>query len=521
MNSRLFRNLTWLILGIIGCSSPDPESTEHSGGPSAEPAAVTARQETPLTDSGAPFTLPLETWDVHYIQQSKVGHAHTTINRVTEDGVELLRAENVSEMKLQRFGQTTTQEVHVVEFDSLDGQLRRFDTSVSSSLQSLQCTGVVEGNSLKMEMTSLGKTVPVSIPWDDSFGGFFAADQRLLERPMKPGEERSFDALVVGFNQVARHRLIAKEVETTRLLDSEQSLLMIEVSVNLGGQSIDSTIWTNEAGETLKSYLPGLGLTSYRCTKEQALADSDAAEFDLGTFTTVKVPPIPNAHATKRIVYEAILRDSDPQSMFTSGLSQAVEAVDDRTVRITVVAVRPDMPPESGSAVPPQDGDLSANSMIQSDDARVIELARSILPEETDPWKLACGLESLVHNRIRQKNFSQAFATAAEVAVTLEGDCTEHAVLLAALCRARKIPARVAIGLVYAPSIKGFGYHMWNEVWVKDRWIPMDATLGRGGIGAAHIKLVDADLEGASAYTHFLPVFKVLGQLQLKVVEVK
>ena len=40
-------------------------------------------------------------------------------------------------------------------------------------------------------------------------------------------------------------------------------------------------------------------------------------------------------------------------------------------------------------------------------------------------------------------------ATAAEVARSREGDCTEHAVLLAALARARGIPARVAMGLVY------------------------------------------------------------------------
>ena len=79
--------------------------------------------------------------------------------------------------------------------------------------------------------------------------------------------------------------------------------------------------------------------------------------------------------------------------------------------------------------------------------------------------------------------------SAADVARSLEGDCTEHSVLLAALCRARKIPARVAIGLVYyqprGEASPGYAYHMWTEVWVNQRWTPIDATLGRGGIGAA------------------------------------
>ena len=115
----------------------------------------------------------------------------------------------------------------------------------------------------------------------------------------------------------------------------------------------------------------------------------------------------------------------------------------------------------------------------------------------------------------------QPVATAAEVADTLVGDCTEHSVLLAALCRARKLPCRIVIGLVYHPPDQGFAYHMWNEVWIDDRWIPMDATLAHGGIGAAHIKLAHSSLHGVGAYSTFLPVLHVLGQLELEVLEVE
>ena len=75
------------------------------------------------------------------------------------------------------------------------------------------------------------------------------------------------------------------------------------------------------------------------------------------------------------------------------------------------------------------------------------------------------------------------------MAESREGDCTEHAVLLAALARACGIPARVAIGLVYVDQAGGFGYHMWTEMYLSGHWIPLDATLGQGGIGAAHLKL--------------------------------
>ena len=50
---------------------------------------------------------------------------------------------------------------------------------------------------------------------------------------------------------------------------------------------------------------------------------------------------------------------------------------------------------------------------------------------------------------ISSKHLSTAYASASETARTGSGDCTEHAVLLAAVLKARNIPARVCHGLVY------------------------------------------------------------------------
>jgi hypothetical protein len=128
-------------------------------------------------------------------------------------------------------------------------------------------------------------------------------------------------------------------------------------------------------------------------------------------------------------------------------------------------------------------------------------------------------LERCAGGVITRSGYSQAFASAAEVIDAGEGDCTEHAVLLAALCRARKIPARVAIGLVYVNQ--AFCYHMWTEVHVGGRWIPLDATRPQGGIGAAHLKMAHGHLEGASALSSFLPVLQVIGRLKIEILEVE
>ena len=99
---------------------------------------------------------------------------------------------------------------------------------------------------------------------------------------------------------------------------------------------------------------------------------------------------------------------------------------------------------------------------------------------------------------MKNKNFATAFAPASEVARNLSGDCTEHGVLTAAICRAVGIPARVAIGLVYVDHLGGFGFHMWNEVYVNRRWVAIDAAFDQTEVDAVHIKLSDTSLDGVS-----------------------
>ena len=64
--------------------------------------------------------------------------------------------------------------------------------------------------------------------------------------------------------------------------------------------------------------------------------------------------------------------------------------------------------------------------------------------------------------------------------------------LLAALCRASGIPARVVWGCVYTPEYGGsFGHHGWNEVYVGEAgWVPVDATMHESDyVDSGHIRL--------------------------------
>jgi hypothetical protein len=289
------------------------------------------------------------------------------------------------------------------------------------------------------------------------------------------------------------------------------------------------TSWCDRTGDALKTRMDAFRMESYRVTKAEALEKIEGSGFDLGRDLAVRLATPPperfesNPHATKQVRYRVQLEGGDPAGVFVSGPTQRIKSFDPHTAEVTVYAIRPDQPGGNADAPddPPTADDRGPNNLIQSDHPKIAAMAREAAGDEKDPWQTALKLEQFVHRLIKKKDFSQVFATAAEVAENPVGDCTEHAVLLAALCRARGIPARTAIGLVYVPGTQSFGYHMWTEVCLGKRWIPIDAVLAKGGIGAAHLKLAHTNLKGASAYSSFLPVIQVAGRLKIEIEDVQ
>jgi hypothetical protein len=66
-----------------------------------------------------------------------------------------------------------------------------------------------------------------------------------------------------------------------------------------------------------------------------------------------------------------------------------------------------------------------------------------------------------------------------------------------------------------------FGYHMWTEVYVQGQWLSLDATLGKGSIGAGHIKITDHSWHDTRSLAPLLPVMRVmLGKPAIEVVQV-
>jgi hypothetical protein len=389
-------------------------------------------------------------------------------------------------------------------------------------------TGEVRGDHLDIRVAGSLPAAPsdVTLAWKPGDGGPTAAEESLSRRPMQPGERRKLQVLEPAVNLVTEVEMTARDFEPTATPSGVRRLLRVERVTRLpGGQKLEEdTIWCDRTGEAMKTLVSGAGLESYRASKAEALENADAAEFDL--LAAAKVPvdrPRADPHQMRQVRYRIRLKRSDPAGLLITGPTQAVRPIDPHTAEITVYAIRPGQPDgnRDAPADPPGAGDRRPNSFIQSDDPLVVSLAEKAAGKERDPWPTAVALEHFVDEYVTKKDFAQVFASAAEVAKSREGDCKAHAMLLAALARARGIPARVAMGLVYLKGSQAFFYHMWTEVYIDGRWVPIDGTLGRGGLGAGHLKLAQSNLGGASALAAFLPVAQVFGQMQIEMLDAR
>jgi hypothetical protein len=466
-----------------------------------------------------------EIWEAFYLQNAKIGYGQTTISPANDPVKGAVQIESLNRLVVVRFGQRTEQELKMATTETSAGRLLRFKTEVSFGPSPTIVNGHVDGQQMIIETATKGSQQTTRIPWSGDIRGFRAVEQSLEQQPLQPGQKRTLKMLMPVLNQVADLELTAHDYETTSVMGAKAKLLRIEVVAGLpGGNGIASTMWTDAQGQTIKTRVAAMQQESFRTTRELAIAEQPGgANFDLGNDVIVKLDkPLAKAHATRQVRYRVELASGDPAKVFATGPTQAIRSLGPHTAELTVRSLRPgDSTSEKKPSEPVAKEYSVANSTLQTGDPRVKAMAQEAKGNITDRRELALALERYVHRTIAKKNFTQAFATAAEVAASREGDCTEHAVLLAALARACQIPARVVIGLVYVESVQGFGYHMWTEVYLDGQWTALDATLGQGGIGAAHLKLTDSSLDGAAAYSSFLPVAQVVGQLKVSVLAVE
>lgn len=218
-----------------------------------------------------------------------------------------------------------------------------------------------------------------------------------------------------------------------------------------------------------------------------------------------------------------VLRGNAQTPVLSSG-PQRAERIDDGAVRVTIDLSDPGPAVEySGDEL----GDLLASTdLLEVDDELVTQLAGRAtrgLPPGATPAARAEALRAFVHRYITRKNLDVALASAATVARNREGDCTEHAALLAALLRVEKVPSRLVAGLSYEPGGRGappaFVYHVWTQALIESddgpHWVDLDATQRLRPRHVAQIALSISD--GSNANDLWQGLAPTLGTISIDV----
>ncbi|WP_373649941.1 transglutaminase family protein [Schlesneria sp. DSM 10557] len=472
-------------------------------------------------DAAAKANAKDESWQVIYLAGQRIGYSRSLVETVTHDGGEqVVKSTSNTFMAIKRFGQTLEMKQHLSTEETPDGDLRRFRFEMANPpAMSSITSGLINGKELSLSQEVNGKAKTTTQAWKEGVKSPTYQDRILKKNPLKPGETRTFETFVPEFAKVGTTTMKAHDTVETELLGGK-SRKLFKVSVSnslLPGFTMDS--YLDDAGEAVKvsSKMLGSAMDIYVVSQEEALKTIEGAELDLAVNTLVKVKPLVKGHGTKRVVYRLSITDQNPQELIPSGETQTLKTTSPETAELTVISLPIPSPARAGTA----DAEyLESSQYLQRDDEGVQKHANRAAGDATDAGVIAQRMETYVRDKLSKKNFSTAMASAAEVARNLEGDCTEHAVLLAAMLRARQIPSRVVVGLVYADRLFAFGGHMWTEARLNDQWIPLDATLGQNGIGAAHIKLADSSLsdDGPAAMSGFAPLMNIIGNLKLEVI---
>jgi hypothetical protein len=121
-----------------------------------------------------------------------------------------------------------------------------------------------------------------------------------------------------------------------------------------------------------------------------------------------------------------------------------------------------------------------ATFVIDYDELSVQELLATVPADQRTPE----GLEAFVA-RTLESSFGRGFDIASRVATLKHGDCTEHAVLLAALLRASGYSARVIVGVavILSPDFAMAAGHAWVEAAEDGIWHRRDAAIYRDHAG--------------------------------------
>lgn len=467
--------------------------------------AIVASLLLPLFAQASPAQ---DQWFSVLLDGRKIGSFESS--RIVEGDV--VRTRQTLQIEFDRAGTPIAMGSSESSEETRDGKPLAFAASTRLSGNETRVEGRIEGAQLHVRVNNDGSWQEREMPWPS--GALLAEGLRLasLRVPLESGrtyrdlsfQPSSLDAIEVTTT--------IGERETVNLPRGPLSLHRIDQVFAFAGTPVANTAWVDEERDVHKLTMPAIGvdLTLLACDKACATAPNQSS--NVFEHTLMRSPrELARRELGMGLRYTIMPRNHDAPLQIPETSEQSVR----RSGRNLIVEVWRKARPGHGDA--PKPSDYAANDWLQSTAPEIVALATRASEGVQGHEERMRALETFVRQFISDKTLGVGYASALQVARKPEGDCTEHAVLLAALGRAIGIATRVVDGLAYAPGFAGernvFVPHAWMQAWIDGRWQSFDAALG--GFDAGHIAFSTGDGDP----WRFYQGLDLLGRTELKRVD--
>ena len=338
-----------------------------------------------------------------------------------------------------------------------------------------------------------------TLPWPKD--ALLPEGLRLLRRREGLAEGTSYEAVVFDARAMTavRSQVTVGPAIPVDKLTAVAELTPLAVAPRRGGGT-ESVEYVDAQFDTVKSVSPLLGsqLVYIACDRADALRPIDPIE---QAALDAMPSPIALTSVQRAATLTYILRPRRAELSLPADDTQTVSPGADGLLEVTVTHAGEPPPGELPYAGedPALLAALAPDAHVQSDDPRVIAPAQRAVGGARDARRAVERLERCVFRHVDRGEQYPGCGTAVEVIENRRGDCTEHAVLLAAMCRAVGIPAQVVSGLAYTNRSDGvgeFASHAWVRVWVGDQWLHVDSTARRVDAGYIMLAVGDESIAG-------------------------
>jgi hypothetical protein len=465
-----------------------------------------------------------ESWMGVYMNGIKVGYSHNQEMYLKKGGETFKKSSNESWMRVSRLGGNPV-EIKTVEEFLYDEQYRPLELVMRTKMSDNETVIKAE---IKPNMITFktGETTVKELTYQEEFYLGVPLEKIIEEEGLKEGSEYDLKLLdPLSYSLADCHfEVIGKE--NILILGKKMDLWHVKTDVSYVIPIVTEE-WVDEEGRIWKSLsqVSFATTTAIRMPKEKALEIS-GENFDIAFSTIIKSNvSFQNPQKVKSVTFQlsGIPAERIKNFPYDDGSQRILEIKDDSVLLQTSSLLFGE---EEAVSFPIQDEKfeefLKPTSFCQADDPQIVETARQIVGEETNSWRAAKMIAGWV-KREMTPNYDVGFATAKEILINRQGDCSEHTVITVALCRAVGIPARAAVGIMYGHGL--FAYHMWPEVYVgrwvglDSKWIAVDEESGEYYTDATHIKfgrsLLNEDIFKEMAQA----VSEIVGKLKLKIVD--